>query len=72
MSTKHDYSSVEHFKQVVSLALEVDDAFDVASHRECTCGSNPEGVCGFCSAWERADKKLNTFKALVERGLGTD
>lgn len=67
-----DYSSVEHFKIVVCLALEVDEAFDVASRNECTCGSDPEGSCSFCSKWEKAEKKMKEFKELVERGLGYD
>lgn len=45
--------SIEHFKKVLSLALDVDDAFDAASHEKCTCGSDPEGPCGFCSKWAR-------------------
>jgi hypothetical protein len=67
---KPKYDNVEHFKALISLALEIDDCFDKASHEKCTCGSDPEGACGFCSKWERGERKMEAFKALVERGLG--
>jgi hypothetical protein len=38
----------------MSAANEIEALYSSAAENDCTCYSNPEGPCEFCSAWERA------------------
>lgn len=44
-------------KAVEELADEIHILYMEASDNECTCGSNPEGHCDYCSDWEKARKE---------------
>jgi hypothetical protein len=62
----------QHRENLIILAIATDEAFLEASVAKCTCFSDPEGPCSFCSRWEKAERKLEKFKQLVQRGLGID
>lgn len=52
------------------MANEIEDLYSLASENDCTCYSNPDGPCEFCSSWQRAARKsleiiANSMKAYV-------
>lgn len=43
---------------------QLEEIFDAPWTEKCTCGSDPEGHCDFCSAYEKARKKA---RVVLER-----
>jgi hypothetical protein len=50
------------------LAMEIEGLFAAATDNPCTCGSDPEGWCRYCAAWDAAHKK--TAQLLREAAAG--